>query len=413
MPLCPRGHAGSRVVFGGFYGRATRRQMYKCYPAGPEAPHRFAPLLPRLTTAEGRCGECENKFHRHEGPQVVRGFEFPARTVAEALVLVASGVSYTRAADSVRLAPSRAGELVSDWVGAFTPALWARLGPKTVPTHLVVDSSRVTVSDWRTVTTKWPPPKFTRVPRKTAYTLVSIVGTDRGQSKPYAMLAVPADMDIATWTRVLAGLPGRPHEVTVDGDPLLMGGIRGAWPDDLLTGEAATHINYCLYHLQARFVSDAAPGWVRAPATPEQEQAARRLLDAAAVMARSTHDWLAFVGKARALNNVTVNKWLARDNRVRHVAAQLDRGPGTTHSNAAAEAELRWVKGQWAGRASCYRNEARTNLLLQLMTLHRRGDVNVKEWSRIIRATTGRAGGRPHGTLRGICDPVGAPSLRA
>lgn len=238
--------------------------------------------------------------------------------------------------------------------------VWARLGPKTVPTHLVVDSARVTVSDWRTVTTKWPPPKFTRVPRKTAYTLVSIVGTDRGQPKPYAMLAVPAHMDINTWMRVLAGLPGRPHEVTVDGDPLLMGGIRGAWPDDLLTGEAAAHINYCLYHLQARFVSDAAPGWVRAPATPEQEQAARRLLDAAAVMARSTHDWLAFVGKARALNNVKVNKWLARDNRVRHVAAQLDRGPGTTHFNAAAEAELRWLKGQWAGRASCYRNEART-----------------------------------------------------
>lgn len=115
----------------------------------------------------------------------------------------------------------------------------------------------------------------------------------------------------------------------------------------------------------------------------------------------------------RSLNNVKVNKWLARDNRVRHVAAQLDRGPGTTYSNAAAEAELRWVKGQWAGRASCYRNEARSSLLLQLMTLHRRGDANVKERSRIIRATTGRAGGRPHGTLRGICDPAGAPSLRA
>ena len=36
MPLRPRGHGGSRVVFGGFYGRATGHQMYKCHPAGPD-----------------------------------------------------------------------------------------------------------------------------------------------------------------------------------------------------------------------------------------------------------------------------------------------------------------------------------------------------------------------------------------
>jgi hypothetical protein len=100
---------------------------------------RLASLLPRLTTAEGRCWECENEFHRHECPQVVRHIEFPARTVADALVLVASVASYKRPADTSRLAPSRAGELVSDWVGAFAISLGARLGPKTVPTHLMVD----------------------------------------------------------------------------------------------------------------------------------------------------------------------------------------------------------------------------------------------------------------------------------
>jgi hypothetical protein len=34
------------------------------------------------------------------------------------------------------------------------------------------------------------------------------------------MLAIPADINVVTWTRVMATLPGRLHEGTVDGDPL-------------------------------------------------------------------------------------------------------------------------------------------------------------------------------------------------
>lgn len=421
LPSCPEpAHAGSRVVKNGFYGRATKRQRYKCTPRDGSPSHKFVPLLPRLPTRGGRCIECENAFHEHEGPQLAKGFEYPVRTVAEALVRVSQGTAYTRATEAVRASQSQSGELVADWVAAFAGPLWDALGPGQVPRHLVVDSSRVTVANWRSVSPTWPPPKFTAVPRVTAYTLVALVGSDGGPSrgvwqwKPYLLAAVPATMKTREWAGFLGALPGRPLDVTVDADANLMGGIRAAWPDDRITGEAAARVNYCLYHLQRRFVAEAAPSWVRTPTTTEQEHASRALLDAVRVMNRSPEDWLAFVGKARALGSVKVNKWLARDNRIRHVAEQLARGNGAAQSNAAAEAELRWLRGQWAGRASCYRNATRTNNLLRLMTLHRRGADDPRVWSQVIREALARSHGHTQRPVRSICDPAGAkPSLRA
>lgn len=130
-------------------------------------------------------------------------------------------------------------------------------------------------------------------------------------------------------------------------------------------------------------------------------------------MNRSPQDWLAFVGKARALSNVKVDRWLARDNRITHVARQLEGGDGLVHSNAAAEAEIRWIRGQWAGRAASYRNAVRTNNLLKLMALHRRGSDDVRDWSLIIRKALAGNDGHAPVTVRSICDRAGTkPSLR-
>jgi hypothetical protein len=46
---------------------------------------------------------------------------------------------------------------------------------------------------------------------------------------------------------------------------------------------------------------------------------------------------------------------------------------GEAQSNAAAEAEHRWIIGQWSGRHASYRLTKRTNRLLKLRVLHRRG----------------------------------------
>lgn len=130
-------------------------------------------------------------------------------------------------------------------------------------------------------------------------------------------------------------------------------------------------------------------------------------------MNRSPDDWLAFVGKARALRSIKVDKWLAKHNRVTHVHRQLQDEDGLVHSNAAAEAELRWIRGQWAGRAASYRNAYRTNNLLKLMALHRRGADNARDWALIIRKALAGNDGHAAITVRSACDTAGVkPSLR-
>lgn len=417
MPTCPRGHVGSRVVRGGLYGRATKRQQYLCDPLDGSPPHRFAPLLPRLITPEGRCVECENPFHEHEGPQTVRSFEFPARTVAQALLQVASGTTYTRAAKAVRdhsRAPSSvSGQLVADWVEAFAPVLWDQLGPQTLPPYLVVDAWRVMVRDWRAAGVTWPIPMGAVVDHKAAFTVVAITGAEylRGPQKPVLLQAIPGGMDLTKWVQALTALPGRPVSLTADGEAPIAAAAAHLWPLNPTTGEAAVQFLNCLEHLKQRF-KKSAPNHLRVPNTADDRAAAAALWAALDGSTRDPGSWVAFVRHVTNLNEPTLNTWLQFNNRAQQVGIQLNMDRGYPQSNSAAEAELRWLKGQWAGRQASYRNEARTNLLLKLVTLHRRGTDDVREWSRIIRSVTGSHGGTSPTRLRIICDTYGAPSLR-
>ena len=410
------------MVFGGFYGkREQRRQMYRCTPVDGEKPHRFAPPLPRIQGPESACLECENPIHAHEGPRTGRQFSFPVRTIAEVLGRVADGVSYQRAARDVRITGSDSGQLVADWVEAFSQDLWDALGPQAWPAYLVCDSKPFYVR--QRAAQPGPVSKGRRARGKsvTAFHVVSIVGSDgpprlgaKWSWKPVLMVATPT-LTGQEWADILRLLPGRPLTVTTDEDPGLMAAVQAVWPPDPITGEAPPHINYCLHHIREGFRTKVAPAWTT-NASSATNAKAQALWETFANLADGPTEWLAFVQAVRALNDRTADRWLRRGNRINHICDQLAHtAPGEAHSNAAAEAELRWLGGQWAGRHGSYRNAGRTNRLLALMTLARRGSYDRIRWAEIIANALDQRGGRPTQQLRSICDPYsrGAkPSLR-
>lgn len=128
-PSCPLGHDG-RVVRNGYYGRrvAVPRQRYRCYPDPEdlETFHSFTPPLARQHVhSDGeQCRACEELRGVHRGePTVARTHSWPARTVAEALRLMANGGSYaevsrwalrTDAAEAARSAAGRKGGKVGE-----------------------------------------------------------------------------------------------------------------------------------------------------------------------------------------------------------------------------------------------------------------------------------------------------------
>jgi hypothetical protein len=146
--VCPRPeHAGSRVRFDGRYGPPEhRRQLYKCVPPNGDPPHRFTEPLPREESWHDACELCERDVHVHEGPHAARHYQFVARGIAEALVMVGAGSTYRDAALVARERAkrlrtgrdgvprfSRHGSLVMDWVEVFAPVVFEPNRPRSWP----------------------------------------------------------------------------------------------------------------------------------------------------------------------------------------------------------------------------------------------------------------------------------------
>ncbi len=71
---------------------------YRCVPANGDRPHRFTEPLPREESWSGACEQCERDVHFHEGPHAARSYQYVARGIAEALVMVGAGSTYRDAA---------------------------------------------------------------------------------------------------------------------------------------------------------------------------------------------------------------------------------------------------------------------------------------------------------------------------
>src|SRR5947209_7104574 len=133
IPECPVAeHANSRVVRGGWYGKAPhRRQRWWCVPANGDRKHRFTPVLTRQGSPHPYCVECSTGLEPWEGQAGAREYRFAAREVGEALVSIAKGTSYRVAAEvarakagrklppvgeGARRSPANEGQLVANWV---------------------------------------------------------------------------------------------------------------------------------------------------------------------------------------------------------------------------------------------------------------------------------------------------------
>ncbi|MDQ6803636.1 MAG: hypothetical protein M3065_01435 [Actinomycetota bacterium] len=180
-------HAGSRVRFAGRHGPpGHRRQRYWCVPANEDRPHRFTEPLPREEAWADACEACERGVGSHEGPHAAREYQFVARGIAEALVMVGAGSTYRDAAlvsreraKRLRAGPdgeprfSRHGSLVMDWVEVFAPVVFAPYQPRTWPASgsLLLDDLPFRVRD--------PQTGRTRV----AFRIFAAMGYERGRPK--------------------------------------------------------------------------------------------------------------------------------------------------------------------------------------------------------------------------------------
>src|SRR5665213_1413174 len=397
--VCTRpGHARSKVVRDGLYGTpGHKRQQYRCTPTNGDPEHRFTPVLPRLCVHGGeRCLECEHVMSKDEGPQVPRTYWYSARDITEALRAVGTGMSYIEAANNVRDRANRVwrvrryhGQLMADWTEVYAPVLWADLKPTRVPERLICDSTPFKVTPTAVRRARRRSTADRRGSSVKAFEVCCVVGADPPFYQPelLALVAVPR-VTQAAWEYVLGQLPpGRPLTVLSDEDNSLSNALPVVWPNDPVTGEVTPTFQMCVWHLAKTYRDKAAPLVQRQnvdhPVWAKLENAFR-----------SPQEWRDFCVVARADGGVRVDRWLRRLNRETRVAQQLAATPaGAPRSNRAAEAQLFWLRGRWAGRSGSYRNAERTNRLLQLYVLHRRGVDDPRQYSLVIRRHLGHSNG--------------------
>ena len=163
MPPCPRGCASARVVLDGVQRKGGRpRQRFRCISSDGSY-HRFIGALGRTRSNDHTCVECENNIAAHEGPAAPAEFEYLVREVAQALVRLGQGASYTDVAKRTRLLANRdkdheptqvtTGQTVAEWVADFVPVVAARHQETAWPEVLVLDSTEFMWKNPRTGTT--------------------------------------------------------------------------------------------------------------------------------------------------------------------------------------------------------------------------------------------------------------------
>jgi len=113
-------------------------------PVNGDRLHRFTEPLPREESWHGACESCERDVHLYEGPHAARHYQFVARGIAEALVMVGVGSTYRAAAlvsrerakrlradpDSGEPRYSRHESLAMDWVEVFAPVVFEPYRPR-------------------------------------------------------------------------------------------------------------------------------------------------------------------------------------------------------------------------------------------------------------------------------------------
>jgi hypothetical protein len=259
-------------------------------------------------------------------------------------------------------------QLVADWVEVFAPVVVEPSAPAQWPDVLVLDSKRVVDTSTG----------------RQAFAVLAGGGYAPGTARPKVWLlqAFPQRTQVE-WEIFLRRLKGAPSIIVSDADKAITNAALRVFPTATLRrcewhlgDNLAKNLPAAIRTDKAHPITAAIAGAFSSPARWQ------RLLDA--VDEATTPD----------TPLAAAHKWI-RDNQAtitNHIATRPAVGP---YSNSVVESQLREVDRRMGGRALCYTNKARTDLLLALYTAQINGFANELEWSNLIRAHLTALGGRP------------------
>jgi len=408
--VCPKQeHVGSRVRFDGHYGApGHRRQYYKCVPANDDRAHRFTEVLPREESWENACHNCERDVELHEGPHAARNYQFVARGIAEALVAVGAGSTYSEAglvarerAQRLRADPStgelqstRHASLVMDWAEVFAPVVFQAHRPREWPANgsLLLDDLPFKVRD----------PDSGR--HRIAFRVFCAMGYEAGRPKLWRLEAFTSKSQ-ADWEAFLGALGSAPSRVVCDNDSGLTNAVRVRFPDAEIH-LCEWHLRHALERLMAKLRTD-----------PHHQVAIDELLPDVQAAFTGPAFWVPFLKRAHSANVPRLSDWLNTTGRVvedqfHRRGQRFSRLVDTPLSTSPLDAFINPIRASIQPRAYGLKNRERTNRLLMLMQLHANRHDDARAYTDLIRACLESNHGRPSVARRGVVDARGVPSLR-
>ena len=407
---CPRPeHAGSRVRFDGQYGpEGHHRQRYRCIPANGDPAHRFIDPLPREESWSDACESCEREVGFHEGPHAARHYQFVARGIAEALVMVGAGSTYREAAlvsreRAKRLRTgangeprfSRHGSMVMDWVEVFAPVAFEPYRPNAWPDagSLLLDDLPFRVRD--------PQTGRTRV----AFRIFAAMGYERGRPKLWRLEAFTTKSQ-RDWQEFLGALPGAPPRIVCDNDSGLTNAVRARFAD--------AELYLCEWHL--RHALERLMGNIRKD-EPEHREALDKLLADVEAAFTGPSFWTPFAERCHVAAIPRVSEWLNTTGRIvedqfRRRGPRASRPADMPLSTSPLDGFTNPIRAAIGPRAYGLKNRERTNRMLMLMQLHANRQDDVNAYVRHIRRCLESNHGRPSLARRAVADTGRAASLR-
>ncbi|NMM25103.1 MAG: hypothetical protein HHJ11_16760 [Phycicoccus sp.] len=391
--------------------------------------------MSRTRYHEGVCWECDNKVAAYEGPVAGHEYEYLVREVAEALVSVGRGMTYTDAAKRARKAANRArknldpgggpdadldpddeldenlraagdtvpkadptsesdtkpkektvttGQTVADWLGEFVPVVAAQHQEKAWPQTIVLDSTEFMDTNSRTSG------------RRQLFAVLAAWGYAAGEKEGHLwkVAAAPAD-DAMAWKEFLASIPGRPELVVCDRDYAIIGGVQRHWG----RGKAQVPIHLCEHHMFDNGLAKLKDDGI------EFEDPLRVLFASAF---QSLAGWDAFdaatQGDPRAVNT---RKWVRHWRKRMRVQTARRASIPPHYGNGAVEAPIRQVRQVIERRKFTFRNLARMNLLLELVRLRLLRADSVRAYAEDIRTHLVLEGDRRKPSYRAVYDTWG------
>lgn len=400
MPVCPRdGHGDFRVVRDGVYGK-RRRQLFRCVDPETKAFHRFAGPLPRQRAEEGTCDTCDNTVEVHEGPTAMRRSLYETREIAEALVALGRGMTYTDAALRVRgrywgaggtgrLRGDASGQTVADWLARYGPVVAEPHAETAWPETVVLDSTEFQYTDRRMGNSFQ------------LFCVLAAWGYETGDTKGrlWRVEARPTDRN-SDWEEFLAALPGKPATVVCDRDLAIISGVQRHWGK----GTNAVPIHLCEHHLWTNGKKALASDGVTRFGEPLLGMLGAAFTDLAG--------WNAFATAVNATPNApTAKRWVAHwDKRMRAQTARRASLPAH-YSTGALEPRIQDIRQMLERRSWTFRNRARMNLLLELIRIHLNRQDDPRVYATRIRDHLAANDGQP-ALSRAIYDTRGADTLR-